>query len=167
MFFTFWLHSHMALDFLSNCNVLSNHLRSSQKSTPDGVDKGKNRGASISHSWSVTVTWLVRVSRLVIFRGSITFLIFVYLYTINSCDGYDKYEVWLTSFQIMESSDSVMEDVALQEGGEKEGYHEKEIIGGDVKNMKDLYLRESRCQITLVGFDKEQLGYQLIFQQRL
>ena len=101
------------------------------------------------------------------FRGSITFLIFVYLYTINSCDGYDKYEVWLTSFQIMESSNSVMEDVALQESGEKEGYHEKEIIGGDVKNMKDLYLRESRCQITLVGFDKEQLGYQLIFQQRL
>ena len=68
-------------------------------------------------------------------------------------------------FQIMENN--VMEDVALQESGEKEGYHEKEIIGGEVKNVKDLYLRESRCQITLVGFDKEQLGYQLIFQQRL
>ena len=63
-------------------------------------------------------------------------------------------------FQIMESSNSgVMEDVALQESGEKEGYHEKEIIGGEVKNVKDLYLRESRCQITLVGFDEEQLGY--------
>ena len=46
-----------------------------------------------------------------------------------------------------------MEDVALQESGEKEGYHEKEIIGGE--NVKDLYLRESRCQITLVGFDEE------------
>ena len=68
-------------------------------------------------------------------------------------------------FQIMENS--VMENVALQESGEKEGYHEKEIICGEVKNVKDLYLRESRCQITLVGFDKEQLGYQLIFQQRL
>ena len=140
---------------------LSNHLRSSRKSTPDGVDKGKNRRAAISYSWSVTVilTCASWYGRLVIFRGSITFLIFVYLYTINSCDGYDKYEVWLTSFQIMESSNSVMEDVALQESGEKEGYHEKEKIGGDVKNVKDLFLRESRCQITLVGFEEEQLGY--------
>ena len=59
----------------------------------------------------------------------------------------------------MKSSNSVMEDVALQESGEKEGYHEKEKIGGDVTNVKDLYLRESRCQITLVGLEEEQLGY--------
>ena len=80
-------------------------------------------------------------------------------YTINSSNGCDKYEAWLSLFQIMESSKSVMEDVALQESGEKEGYHEKEKIGGDVTNVKDLYLRESRCQITLVGLEEEQLGY--------
>ena len=51
------------------------------------------------------------------------------------------------------------DDSLIQESAEKEGYHEKEKIGGDVTNVKDLYLRESRCQITLVGLEEEQLGY--------
>ena len=52
-----------------------------------------------------------------------------------------------------------MEDVAIQEIGGKEGNSVKQNDDGEDKNLKDLYLRESRCQITLVGFEEEQLGY--------